>query len=35
MLNSLDKREHLSPVDNSVDKLPTGSPSGDPSTSNV
>jgi len=35
LLNSLDKREHLSPVDNSVDKLPTGNPSGDLSTSNV
>ena len=28
LLNSLDKREHLSPVDNTVDKLPTGTPSG-------
>ena len=35
LLNSLDKREHLSPVDNTVDKLPTGTPSGGPSTSNV
>ena len=34
-LNSLDKREHLSPVDNTVDNLPTGTPSGGPSTSNV
>jgi len=28
LLNSLDKREHLSPVDNTVDNLPTGTPSG-------
>ena len=35
LLNSLDKREHLSPVDNTVDNLPTGTPSGGPSTSNV
>ena len=28
LLNSLDKREHLSPVDNTVDKLPTGRSSG-------
>ena len=28
LLNSLDKREHLSPVDNTVDKLPTGKASG-------
>jgi hypothetical protein len=35
LLNSLDKREHLSSVDNTVDKLPTGTPSGGPSTSNV
>jgi hypothetical protein len=35
LLNSLDKREHLSSVDNTVDKLPTGTPSGGTSTSNV
>jgi len=35
LLNSLDKREHLSPVDNTVDKLPTGTPSGGLTTSNV
>jgi hypothetical protein len=35
LLNSLDKREHLSSVDNTVDNLPTGTPSGGPSTSNV
>ena len=35
LLNSLDKREHLSTVDNTVDNLPTGTPSGGPSTSNV
>jgi len=34
LLNSLDKREHLSPVDNTVDKLPTGTPSGGFSMSN-
>ena len=34
LLNSLDKREHLSPVDNTVDKLPTGTPSGGLSMSN-
>ena len=34
LLNSLDKREHLSPVDNTVDKLPTGNPSGGLSMSN-
>ena len=34
LLNSLDKREHLSPVDNTVDKLPTGIPSGGLSMSN-
>ena len=28
LLNSLDKREHLSPVDNTVDNLPTGRSSG-------
>jgi len=35
LLNSLDKREHLSSVDNTVDKLPTGTPSGGSSTPNV
>ena len=34
LLNSLDKREHLSPVDKAVDKLPTGNPSGGLSMSN-
>lgn len=34
LLNSLDKREHLSPVDNTVDNLPTGTPSGGLSMSN-
>ena len=34
LLNSLDKREHLSPVDKAVDKLPTGTPSGGLSMSN-
>ena len=35
LLNSLDKREHLSPVDKAVDKLPTGTPSGGLTTPNV